>query len=309
MKSTVHLTRLFVFAVMLLTMASNGFAEGEPVCPDGTLRFMTINLLFSERAMRDERLARIADYIDEHCSVDVILVQEVVSGALAGTLNSALDLKNILAAKGHHYYLSYRLANGLPGLLGVGNAILSRHRILFTVAKTLPFVTEEPFEGFEIPLRRIVMMSRIRVPGVGKINVYNTHLCAFCDPGERLAQAQVLFQFMTNVERFIPGTSPIVLGGDFNTEDTSALYGAIAGVFTDSYSAANCGSGPCTDGATFAVPGNPFDSDEPSVRIDYIFLKHWEDWTISSDVVFDSEGNGDWVSDHSAVVTGITYPH
>ena len=83
-----------------------------------------------------------------------------------------------------------------------GNAILSRHRILFTVAKTLPFVTEEPFEGFEIPLRRKVMMSRIKIPGLGNINVYNTHLCAFCDPNERWAQAQVLFQFKLQPEFF-----------------------------------------------------------------------------------------------------------
>ena len=57
------------------------------------------------------------------------------------------------------------------------------------LSKILPFVIEEPFQRWMIPLKRVAMMSRADIPGVGQINVYNTHLCAFCDPEERLGQA------------------------------------------------------------------------------------------------------------------------
>lgn len=128
-----------------------------------------------------------------------------------------MDLKRLLAKKGMEYNLSYRLANGLPGILTVGNAISSCCKIIFTISKTLPFVSEEPFEGFEIPLKREVMVSRIKIPNFGKINIYNTHLCAFCDPMERLQQTQVLLDFIRTVEKFIWwDENPVILGGDFN---------------------------------------------------------------------------------------------
>ncbi len=246
---------------------------------------------------------------------------------MSGTVNSALDLKNLLAEKGLEYNLSYRLANGIPGILTVGNAILSRYKILWTISKTLPFVTEEPFEDFEIPLRRKVMMSRIKIPHFGKINVYNTHLCAFCDPiEERLEQAEVLMDFIRNVEDFIWwDKNPVILGGDFNTNinnlDDKEVYNLILGEgFGDTY--LTDGECPndltlscCQDyedpGCTFAVSTdnpyaiNPF-TKEPKLpqRIDYIFVKGLE--TLGSVVVFRSGTKNDpWVSDHSGVLTRI----
>jgi len=223
MKSIIKLATL---ALLLLAPDFSMAWSWQAQCPDvterGHLNVLTINLLFSEIKDRETRLKRIADSIEQQEldeePVDIILLQEVVGGPLSHTVNSALDLKNLLAERGLQYNLRYRLANGLPGILTVGNAILSRCRILFTLAKTLPFVTEEPFEGFEIPLRRKVMMSRVIIPGFGKINVYNTHLCAFCEPTERLEQTQVLLDFVEDVEEFIWGRNPIILGGDFNID-------------------------------------------------------------------------------------------
>jgi len=186
MKSFSNLTIVAIGFIALLTFVP-GFSlafswQGE--CPDVMdrehLNVLTINLLFSEIEDREIRLETIADFIEdqqgEEEPVDIILLQEVVGGPLSGTINSALDLKNLLAERGMEYNLRYRLANGIPGIFTVGNAILSRCRILFTLSRTLPIVTEEPLKGFEIPLRRKVMMSRTKIPGFGKINVYNTHL-------------------------------------------------------------------------------------------------------------------------------------
>jgi maltose 6'-phosphate phosphatase len=232
-------------------------------------------------------------------------------------VNSAWDLKNkILDMAGIDYDLSYRMANGIPRLLSVGNAILSRHKILYTLAKTLPFETEVIFQGIEIPLKRRAMMSRIRVPGVGKINVYNTHLCAFCHPYDRLEQADVLVDFINTVEYLVWGTNPIILGGDFNTnlcvdgeEDVYNLITVDEG-FVDTYAEANNCSSCCYcdtshgHGCTYAVPGNPFTDQPFAERIDYVFVNGVT--VLESEVVFNADPN--WVSDHSGVLTRISLP-
>jgi maltose 6'-phosphate phosphatase len=293
-----------LIGLMLLSAAPATWADG---CATGeNLKLLTINLLFSEVTFRDLRLNTIADEVSTG-SIDIILLQEVVGGKLSGTFNSAVDLKRKLAERGLDYELAYRLANGLPRLLSVGNAILSRCDIRFTVARSLPFVTEEPFEGIEIPLRRKAMMSRIDIPNFGKINVYNVHLCAFCDPAERTLQASVLFDFISDVERFVPGKR-IVLGGDFNTEEGSPLYDAIVGSgLLDSYVAVD-GPGRCAPpgdvfGCTFARPGNPFAPGETPQRIDYLFFAKWPSFPVQSEVIF--VGPFDWVSDHSGVLSTI----
>ena len=307
-----------------LALSSARQAEGS----DSVLNVMTINLLFSEVENRDMRLETIADFVEHFDEpIDLILLQEVAGGTLFKTVNSALDLKNKLAAKDLNYNLSYRMANGLPGLVTVGNAILSRHEILFTMAATLPFESEEIFQGLEIPLKRKATMSRINVPGVGKVNVYNTHLCAYCDAQERLEQTKVLIDFVKTVEWLIPGSNPIILGGDFNIPDAlvktgfAPEYDLITGNgFTDSYASYSdeCVDAQCCDindsaatGCTFAVVGNPYANNlftgepEVSVRIDYIFVKKVSQ-LLSSEVFLNQETF--WVSDHSTLITRILLP-
>ena len=321
MNSFTKLTSVVIsFASLLIlapdfSLAFSCQAQCTDVATRGYLNVLTINLLFSEIKDRETRLKDIANFIaeqrEEEEPVDVVLLQEVVGGPLSGTINSSLDLKRLLAERGMKYNLRYRLANGLPGILTVGNAILSRCKILFTISKTLPFVSEEPFEGFEIPLRRKVMMCRIKVPYFGKINVYNTHLCAFCDSTERLEQTEVLSEFIENVENFIWGENPIILGGDFNANlnipDDLPVYELITRnlEFIDTYATANDCTDCCSEeegylGCTYAVPGNPYSGAEEPKRIDYIFIKGVE--TDRSVVVFDSYP---WVSDHSGVLTRI----
>jgi len=318
------ITVSFIFAASLL------WAISSPAqCPDistrGHLNVMTINLLFSEIQDRQIRLERIAafakDQADSGEPVDFILLQEVVGGLLSKTVNSGQDLHNLLAQKELSYNLSFKLANGLPGILSVGNAILSRCEIVYTLSTVLPFVIEEPFQGITVPLKRIVMMSRVKVPRVGKINVYNTHLCAFCEPEARLQQALVMADFIDEVESFIGGINPIILGGDFNTDvnlpSEIGVYNLITEQlgFIDSYAESHNCISCCSQvegygGCTFAVSGNPYAFDffthlpeTPPERIDYIFTRGFPTNKIDSSVIFDVAPN--WVSDHSAVLTKI----
>ena len=302
-----------------------GFREAR--CPDaaerGRFNVLTINLLFTEIANRETRLQSIANFIGQQAEagepVDIVLLQEVVGGELAGTMNSSLDLDQMLASRGIEYNLRYRQANGVPGLLTVGNTILSRCEIIATLSKELPSVLEVPVQGFEIELSRKIMMTRVDVPSFGRINVYNTHLCSFCDPRDRLEQARLLFQFLGKVESSVGKDNPIILGGDFNTNrnlpDDLPVYELITenNRFIDTYATLNGCTNCCSEseglaGCTFAVPGDPFAIDpftgqiEEPVRIDYIFIRGTSLEIEKSDVVFNSNP---WASDHSGVLTRI----
>ena len=316
----------YVFVALMLVMCSPATAWSQQdhlmdSAEKDHLNVLTINLLFLEVANREARLQAIADFMAAQAeggeAVDIVLLQEVVGGRLSRTANSSLDLQRLLAERGLTYHLRYRLANGVRGMLTVGNGILSRSEIVFTVHRPLPFVSEEWFEGLAIRLKRNVMMSRVRVEGFGDVDVYNTHLCADCDAAERLEQAQVLMQFLEQVESWIGGGRPLILGGDFNTDVATPshlpVYELITSTsgFVDTYARANGCSNCCSEveglaGCTYGVAGNPFAVDpfthEPgeAKRIDYIFTRGME--VESSVVVFNCEP---WVSDHSGVLSKI----
>jgi len=324
MKSFISLGKfIFAFSVLLILIPNSSLAWSQQAqCGNvnGSLNVLTINLLFSEVKNRETRLTDIANFIKNNSgSVHLVLLQEVVGGALAGTINSSLDLQKLLADRGVKYNLSYTLANGLPGILSVGNSILSQCEILFSLSKTLPFESEEVFGNFEIPLKRKVLMSRINIPNSGKVDVYNTHLCSNCDPAARFQQAQVLMEFIRDVEKLIIGENPIILGGDFNTDlnipDDRLVYQLITGGgFIDTWGSFNtCVGQSCCpgDGCTFAVFGDPYAVDpftgqkETPERIDYIFEKGMHSIGKST-VVFDSFS---WVSDHSGVLSNVILPY
>jgi maltose 6'-phosphate phosphatase len=171
------LVLLVVLGLALVGMSSPPKAIASPT----VFTTLTINLLFSEITDRTLRLETIADFVKNQAEpIDVIFLQEVVSGSLVGTKSSARDLNNALAARGLTYYLSSRIEEGLPGIFTEGIAILSRHKIVFSLSHTLPFVEIVNFNGLNIPLRRIVLMDRIDIADYGKTDIYNTHLCSEC---------------------------------------------------------------------------------------------------------------------------------
>jgi len=229
--------------------------------------------------------------------VDLIFLQEVVGGelALSDAPNSAKYLQERLAAERLEYNLRTAFEIGIPGLFYTGNSILTRCEIKFSLVKRLPRESEIEIFDRVIKLPRNVQMARIKIPGLGKFNIYNTHLCAGCKVNERGEQLAKLFDFLWKLERFIPGNNPILLAGDFNIDlfrDKSpgetfgpemALYEAItANGFIDAYAEffddqnlktlcpeEDNGDVHCTVGTTaFDIydPGN-------ASRIDYVFRK------------------------------------
>ena len=293
-------------------------APNSAVAAADGIKVMSINLLFSEIFDRNNRLKIIADYVAEN-DIDFVLLQEVVSGDIALTDDSAEDLKDLIFERHNLEYFVRTETIPIPipfisDILKIGNGILSRHEIESNNARELPKTPEFEFFGiFELELKRNVMMIRANVNGFGAIHVYNTHLCAGCEINEREEQLDALLQFVQEIEGNISGENPVILGGDFNIDrikngaEENFLYEKVLSEgFLDAYAAAAIDplgelceneENPdrhCTIGVTDL-------GDSNAGRIDYIFTKYFRKVT-DSRVIFNSAITGDpAVSDHSAV--------
>ena len=225
LNSLVLLCTILLLLPHAVSASECGKSEGGQL----RLQVLTVNLLFSEIETRDERLERIAAFIADPDGdgnpddpVDVVLLQESVEGALVGTESSALDLKNILRqGSGLEYELRTAFQVGVPGLLSVANATLSLCDIRLKLVKRFSRASEIEFNGRVIKLPRNVLMTRLEIPGNGRLNVYNTHLCSRCgilEKGERAQQVGELLEFVNNVEGYFApfSVNPIIMGGDFN---------------------------------------------------------------------------------------------
>jgi maltose 6'-phosphate phosphatase len=311
---------LFFLPQNLAALGGNKNTQNSHLADRERLNILTINLLFSETETRDNRLKTIAEWVANN-SVDVVLLQEVVGGFLAGTDNSAEDLQDILLEEhGLSYHLRTAFETGVEGLLSVGNATLSRWEVELSMVENLPKASELEWKGIKIKLRRNVLMLRLKIPDVGPIHVYNTHLCAGCTVGEQEAQVDELLSDMENTESSIAEANPIILGGDFNidrynnNQGERFLYEKItSGGFSDAYAAAvrdpldtlcedeDHADDHCTVGVSNLNGNN-------ARRIDYIFSKGFGE-VIEGRVVFNTTITGDpTVSDHAAVFTMLNLP-
>jgi maltose 6'-phosphate phosphatase len=168
-----------------------------------------------------------------------------------------------------------------------------------------------------IPVRREVSMARIHLPDIGDVNVYNTHLCAGCEPAERLHQVEVLLAFVDDMERRFGDNQTFILGGDFNIdaslpdEASRRAYDLLTAELLDTYSFVNGCVRCCVEldledvrGCTINLPGNPFGAGAPQ-RIDYLLIRDGPWIPVASQVVFNGLTPDDWVSDHSGVLTTL----
>ena len=326
----------FIALACLLPLGRAAWAQ-DPVCSDvaerGYLTILTVNILYSETRNRNSRLTELVDFItsgDVAGEVaplpDVILLQEVVGGFLADTSSSARDVQRLLSRRGVDFELRSATEFGLPGVLTVGNATLSRCDIVLRLVGFLPPATEIEVAGQPVPVPRNVLMTRIAVPGFGGVNVYNTHLCAFCPVEQRGRQLEALLDFVDDVENFLPGEDPVVLGGDFNIsifeDGERELYDRLVASgdpredFIDAYVAAagegleqlcDPGGEPypdehCTYGVT------PL-SDPDIGRIDYVFTRNFgpvpSGMVLFNPLIDPAEPT---VSDHAGVLVRVELP-
>jgi len=309
-------------ALPLLAVA----ASCGDVSARGHFNLITLNLLFSEVAQRDMRLSVVADGMVAMAQsgepVDALLLQEVIGGPASGTVNSGQDLQKMLALRGLEYDLTYFKVNGTTRLAEVGNAVLTRCEVSARADVFLPPAVERVLPELNVPLRRAVSMVRLKLPPLGEINVYNTHLCSYCDVDQRLRQAQKLMSTLESIEAGFADqpTLGVVLGGDFNTNlevpTDRPVYDLITANYglRDAYAEQHRCESCCApdvgyEGCTFGRPGNPFAEDiftgeiAAPQRIDYFF------WYAPSASVLDTQvvpDSGYWVSDHSPLLLRLT---
>jgi len=263
----------------------------------------------------------------------LILLQEVVSGRLADTSNSGKDLERKISRGGGSYQRQSALVTGVDGLLKVGNATLSRCRIVSDKKEQLPNASELEFAGIKVKLRRVVQIVRIEIPGFGRLNAYNTHLCAACSTNDLKDQTKALLDIVEDNEESYSDGNPIILGGDFNidrlrgSEREKALYEKIvAADFVDAYAQSKnvpldalCNRDP-RDGSPFPDEhctigrGVTELSDSGPKRIDYVFTRNFGRARRSSQVVFNPivrprRGvKGKTVSDHAGAYIKLNLP-
>jgi maltose 6'-phosphate phosphatase len=279
-------------------------------------------------------------YVEKGMPIHIIVFQELTNGLLApflGGLNTSVRvLRQKFLAKGLDYDTRQATESGLPGVFVTKNAtfVLRPCRILFKLVKFLPI--EERFNigdilnigDFEIPITRNVLMVRVKVPGHGKVDVYNTHLCASCSLAGRGQQVDAMLDFVENVEGFIQWftfrRSPVVLGGDFNLDRFSGpesldQYELITDDFMDAYAASQIDQldALCDpDGEPFpdehcTVGVTELDSEGPKQRIDYIFKSGFETMDEEfSRVVFNPQVDSGQltISDHAGVFMSLKLP-
>jgi len=333
-------TRCYIFGVAALMIGliqvscqttplppGAGDSQCGYVAEKGYINILTINLLFSEVDDRNDRLKAVADFAAKN-DVDVLLLQEVVNGVLVKTDNSAQDLRDFLNYKHNlDYNIQTAFEIGLPGLLSVANAVLSRCEIRYSLVQRLPRTPELEFEGQVFEVSRNVLLSRLEIPEFGEINVYNTHLCAECEEFERVEQIDVLLKFINSLKKNGGEDYPTVLGGDFNFDrfrndgEQRFQYEKIVNAgFVDAYamhvlSASNgretletlCEDEDNAD-EHFTTGVSELNGPE-SRRKDYIFMKDFAGVRIGK-VVFNTLVNRDepTVSDHAGVLVGLELP-
>lgn len=174
-----------------------------------------------------------------------------------------------------------------------------------------------------------VSFSRVKIPGVGLVDVYNTHFQAMKDKADgpvdrfllkatswvipgfdmprdeiRAHDVQVLLDLIKEKDQ----GNPILVLGDFNTQDKQPVYDLLvkAGL-KDSFNEAN----PRDPGYTSDGKTNPYKSNPDNrKRVDYVFYrpgKETEVKVVSSKLAFNQAVEGMFVSDHYGVHTRFEF--
>ncbi len=206
-------------------------------------------------------------------------------------------------------------------LLNSGLTTFSRYEIVESGFKPFKFGSHA-----DALAEKGVSFTRLKIPGGGMVDVYNTHFQAAKDkadgPLDRLwlkgmAQifpgydmprdqirehdAQVLIDYVKAQDKGYP----VIIMGDFNTQDHQPVYDKLKQELglQDSFRELN----PTDPGYTSDGKTNPY-KDDPAKRkrVDYVFYRPGENMelkALSSELAYDEAVDGMFVSDHYGVQT------
>lgn len=227
------------------------------------------NYLLEKKHIEKFELDTFAEEILHH-NADIIGLNEVRN---EGSAKDFQAQAKILAEKlGYYYY--FAKAFGVDGVNPYGNAILSRFPILSAQTIIIPDPETPAFSGYYET--RCILKAKIDL--WDGIEVCVTHFG--CNPDE---QENAVKTVLTQIKN-----EKCILMGDFNIFPDNPLLGPIRDRLFDT-------------AALFSQELMSFPSDDPKVKLDYIFT--------SRDIkVLDADIPADVVSDHRpyiAVITGM----
>ncbi|MFN8374378.1 MAG: endonuclease/exonuclease/phosphatase family protein [Anaerolineae bacterium] len=219
--------------------------ERLPAIPEGTqITVLTYNISLRDRGM-DQEAALIRE-----ANADVVALQEV--SERAGEYFDA-ELADLYP---------YRAIHGSDS--PPGQAVLSRY----------PIVEDMTWEVERMHQRVVLDVNEQQV------TFYNVHPVHFNLDRDHVVNFEAQLREVEDIlARTAEETNPMLIVGDFNTTDQSAIYESFASVYSDSF--LEVGSGF----------GLTFPSNLPLARLDYIF--HTEAFTALDAEVWESSGGSD----------------
>jgi endonuclease/exonuclease/phosphatase family metal-dependent hydrolase len=228
--------RRFFIVVLSIFLVSYRFQDDGKV----TIRVMTYNIRHGEGIDGRIDIGRIAGVIMS-ANADLVALQEVDSGvARTNRIDIAAELAQLCGMN----YIFGRNISFQGG--GYGNAILSKFPIKEWRNRHLKMLRRGEQRGL---LQAVISIN-------GKELVFlNTHIDYRRDDIERVMNIEEFFHVIDSLY----SGRPIIFCGDFNDVPESRVIRMMHRKFIDAWD--RCGSG---DGLTFS-------SDDPRVRIDYVF--------------------------------------
>jgi maltose 6'-phosphate phosphatase len=255
----------------------------------GLLKVLILNLHCYQEDNQDHKLSQIARAINE-LDVDVVCLQEVAehwnNGMGDWASNSAKIINERLRSP---YHLVTDWSHIGFDRYREGVAILSRHPI----ARHEGRYVSNSSDPYSIHSRKVVM-AQIRVPQVGLVNVFSSHLSWWEDGFAE--QFEKLRQWARN--EHTNQVSATMLCGDFNIKAGSRGYHLVvnSNEYDDQYLAVNS---PQVFRMIFEMKDSRWhrhlDNDH---RIDYVFLRRASDLSATAGKVVFTEKDYGRVSDH-----------
>ncbi len=254
------------------------------------LKVMILNLHCYQEENQDYKLSQIAKAIAQE-DVDIVCLQEVAElwndGKGDWETNTARIINERLPSP---YYLVADWSHLGFDRYREGVAILSRLPIERHGAK---YVSSSA-DPHSIHSRKVVM-AQIRVPYIGLINVFSSHLSWWDDGFPE--QFENLRHWAAR--EHTSAVMATMLGGDFNIKAGSKGYQHVVDTheYDDQYLAANS---PKLFRTIFRLGDSPWRHRlEKDHRIDYVFLRKGSDLCVTSGRVLFTDQDYGTVSDHS----------
>lgn len=277
---------MFKPIIILLLTCGFTFAGGN------SLKVMTYNILGMKPGTEPEvRIHHMIANIVE-LDPDIIGLQEINESLTGGGLdNQAKVIADSLSSHfGIPYYYYYEFTH---------LAWYEEFREFVGIISKYPIEETGFFPLVPGVFPRKVVWTKINTP-IGTVNVFNTHLSAFNLSQIRIQQVQQIISFVDSIESNHPAVASI-LTGDFNDTPNETSIQQLTNTGTDTFYVITY---------AYVNPGDPgytVPSDQPSSKIDYVFIKNTgKIEPFESDVVMNQPyAPNKYCSDHLAVLTSF----